>query len=127
MSRNSTYDDGSAEEMGWSLLKEKQVGRAAIAVRKKNVNLLRHALSSTRWVLIVLESILFLSLYLPHTWGGETNLEEYYKTLKEVDRNVQDVKQKFHVSGIIAGMDVRVEVKPHQEGVRGEMERERTT
>ena len=91
------------------------------------MNLLRHALSSTRWVLIELESILFLSLYLPHTWGGETNLEEYYKTLKEVDRNAQGVKQKFHLSGIIAGMDLRVEVKPHQEGARREMGGERKT
>ena len=59
----------------------------------------------------MLESILFLSLYLPHTWCGELNLEEYYKTLKEVDRNMQDIKQKFHISGIIAGMDAQVEVK----------------
>ena len=107
-------DDGTAEEMGWSLLKEKQEGKAAIAVRKKNMNLLRHSRRSTRWVLIVLESILSLSLYLPHTWGGETNLEEYYKTLKEVDRNMQDIKQKLHRTGIIAGMDAQVEVKHHQ-------------
>ena len=88
--------------MGWSLLKEKQEGNAAIAVRKKNTTLLRHSRRSTRCVLNVLESILFLPLYLPHTWAGETNLEEYYKTLRDVDRNVQDVKQKFHISGIIA-------------------------
>ena len=28
---------------------------------------------------------------------------------------MQDIKQKFHISGIIAGMDAQVEVKPHQE------------
>ena len=90
--------------------------KTAIAVRKKNTNLLKHARRSTRWVLIVLESILFLSLCLPHTWwDGELNLEEYYNTLREVDENMQDIKQKFHVSGIIAGMDAQVEIKPHQE------------
>ena len=62
----------------------------------------------------MLESILFFSLYLPHTWCGEVRFEEYYKTLKEVDRNMQDIKQKFQFSGIIAGMDGQVEVKPHQ-------------
>ena len=61
------------------------------------------------------KSILFLSLYLLHTWSGELNLEEYCKTLREVDENMQDIKQKFHISGIIAGVDAQVEVKPHQE------------
>ena len=27
---------------------------------------------------------------------------------------MQDIKQKFHISGSIAGMDSQVEVKPHQ-------------
>ena len=79
------HEDGAAAEVGWSLFHFEKEGKTAIAVRKKNINLLKHARRSTRWVLIVLESILFLSLYLPHTWGGELNLEEYHKTLKEVD------------------------------------------
>ena len=62
----------------------------------------------------MLESILFLSVYLLHTWGGALNLEEYYEKSREVDENMQDIKQKFHISGIIAGMDAQVEVKPHQ-------------
>ena len=62
-----------------------------------------------------LGSILFLSWYLPHTRCGEPNLEEYFKTSKEVDRNMQDIPQKFHLSGITAGLDAQVEVKPHQE------------
>ena len=41
-------------------------------------------------------------------------MEEYYKTLKEVDKNLQEVKQKYHISGMIAGMDAQVEVKPQQ-------------
>ena len=28
---------------------------------------------------------------------------------------MQDIKQKFHISGITAGMDAQVEVKPHKE------------
>ena len=28
----------------------------------------------------------FSALYLPNTWGGETALEEYSETLKEVDK-----------------------------------------
>ena len=28
---------------------------------------------------------------------------------------MQDIKQKFHISGIIAGMGVQIEEKPHQE------------
>ena len=40
-------------------------------------------------------------------WSGELHLEEYYKTLRDVDKNMQDIKQKFHISGIIAGMDYR--------------------
>ena len=59
----------------------------------------------------MLESILFLSLYLLHTWRGELNQEEYYKTLKEVDRTCREPEQKFHMSGISAGMDAQVEVK----------------
>ena len=61
-----------------------------------------------------LESILFLSMYLAHTRQGETNLEEYYKTLKKLGRHTQDIKQKYQISGIIAGMDAQVEVKPRQ-------------
>ena len=53
-------------------------------------------------------------MYLPHTWGGEANLKGYYKTLKELDKNLQEVKQKYHISGIIAGMDAQVEVQPRQ-------------
>ena len=63
---------------------------------------------------VVLERILFLLMYLPHTWAGEANLEEYFQTLKGVDRDMQDIKQKYKISGIIAGMDVQVEVKPRQ-------------
>ena len=63
---------------------------------------------------MLLGSILFLSMFLPHTWGGEI-LEEYYKTLNDLDKNMQDVKQKYHISGIAAGMDAQVEVKPNQE------------
>ena len=78
---------------------------------------------STRWVLIVLESILFLSIYMPHTRRDEAKLEDYYKTLNAVDENIQEVKQKFYISGITAGMDAQVEVKPHQEPfVGGEKE-----
>ena len=79
------------------------------------MNLLMHARRCTRWVLIVLESILFLSLYLPHTWSGDKNLEEYCQTLIEVEKNMQDIKQKFRISGIVVGMDAQVEVKPHHE------------
>ena len=93
----------------------KKEGKTVVAARKKNMNLLKHTRRSTRWVLIVLESTLFLSLYLFYTWGGELNLEEYYKTLKEVDRNMEDIKQKFHISGNSAGMDAQVEEEPHQE------------
>ena len=56
-------------------------------------------------------------MYLPHTWGCEANLEEYYTTLKDIDKNMQDVKQKYQICGIIAGMDAQVEVKPRQETV----------
>ena len=84
----------TAEELGWTLLKELKDGTAAIAVKRKNRNRLRHSRRSTRWVLVIPGSILFLSMYIPHTWRGETNLEEYYKTLKGLDKNMQEVKQK---------------------------------
>ena len=42
-------------------------------------------------------------------------LEEYYKTLKDLDKNLQEVKKKYHISGITAGMDAQVEVKPNHE------------
>ena len=106
------HEEGAAAEVGWSLFQVEKEGHAAIAMGKKNINLLRFTRSSTRWVIIILESILFLSLYLPHTWGGEVNLEEHNKTLKEVDRNMQDIKQKLHSSGIIFGV-------PHQESFVG--------
>ena len=106
-------DAGTAEELGWTLLKELKDGTAAIAVKRKNRNRLRHSRRSTRWVLVIPGSILFISMYLPHTWFGETNQEEYYKTLKDLDKNMQDVKQKYHISGITVWMDAQVEVKPN--------------
>ena len=105
------HEDGTAEELGWNLMKE---GKTAIAVRKKNSRFLQYRCRNTRWILFVLGSILFLSMYLPHTWGGEAHLEEYYKTLKGIDENLHEVKQKYNTSGIIAGMDAQVEVKPQQ-------------
>ena len=54
-------------------------------------------------------------MYLQHTREGETNLDEYYQTLKEIDKNMQETKQEYQISGITAGMDAQVEVKPHQE------------
>ena len=86
-------ENDTADDLGWTLLKEE---KSAIAVKKKNSNLLRCCCigRSTRWILVVLGSILFISMYLPHTWGGEANLEEYYKTLKEIDMNLPEVKQK---------------------------------
>ena len=59
-------------------------------------------------------------MYLPHTWGGETNIEEYFKTLKEVDKNMPEIKQDYQIPGIIAGMDAQVQVKPNQEPFVGE-------
>ena len=79
----------------------------AISLRKKNMNLLKHVRRISRWALIVEECILFLSLHLLHAWCGEVHLEEYYKTMKEVDTNM-------HFPGIITEMDGQVEVKPHQ-------------
>ena len=87
--------------------------------QKKNSNLLRYCCRNTRWIRVVLGSILFLSMYLPQTWGGEANLEEYYKTLTEIDKNFKEVKQKYHISGIVAGMDAQVEVKPRQGPIVG--------
>ena len=54
-------------------------------------------------------------MYFPHTWSGEANVEEYYKTLNKDDKNTQEIKKEFYISDIIAGMDAQVEVKPHQE------------
>ena len=109
--------DGTAEDLGWTLLKEEKEGKAAIAVKRQNMSLLRHFSTSKRWVLVVLVSILFLSIYLPHTWSGEPNLEEYYNTLQDLDKNMQEVKQKYQILGITAGMDAQVEVKPNQDSL----------
>ena len=79
------------------------------------MNLLRHAIVSTRWVLVVLGSILFLAMYLPNTLKGEAALEEYHKTLKEVDNNIQRIKQQFGITGIVVGSDAPVEVSENQE------------
>ena len=90
--------------MGWTLLKELKEGKAANKVKRQNMSLLRNSRRSTTWVLVVLGSILFLPMYLPHTWSDEVNLEGYHKTLKDLDKNMQEVKQKYHISGIIAEM-----------------------
>ena len=82
--------DGTAQELGWTVPKEDSDGKAAIAVKRRNVNLLRHCRESIKWVLVVLESSLFLSMFLPHTLGGETNLE-----VKEVNKNMQENKQEY--------------------------------
>ena len=63
---------------------------------------------------MVLGGFLFLSIYLSHTWRGEENLEEFYKTLKDLSKSMQEVKQEYQISGIMAGMDAQVEVKPNQ-------------
>ena len=112
--------NGTAEELGWTLLKEQKEGKAAIKVIRQNMSLLRNFRRSTRWVLVVLGSILFLSLFLPHTWSDEVNLEGYHNTVKDLDKNMQEVKQKYHISGIIAEIDAQVEVKPNQEPFVGE-------
>ena len=60
-----------AAEVGWNLFHLEE-GKTAIAVRKKNMKLLKHARRSTRWVLIVLESILFLYVLASHVvWRTE--------------------------------------------------------
>ena len=66
------HEDGAAAEVGWSLFHLEKEGKTAIVVRNKDMNFLKHARRSTRWVIFVLESILFLSLYLPHTWEWRT-------------------------------------------------------
>ena len=70
------HPDGAAEELGRTLLQEQKEGKAAIAVKRQNMGLMRHVRHAKRWVLVVLESILFLSMYPPHTWSGEVNLEK---------------------------------------------------
>ena len=102
------------------MLIEENDGKAAIAVKRRNLNLLRDSQKSTRWILVVLGRILFLSMYLPHTWRGEENVEECYKTLKDLSKNMQDVKQEYQISGIIAGMDAQVEVNLNQGPFVGE-------
>ena len=41
-------------------------------------------------------------------------MEEYVKTLKDFDKNMQDIKQRYQIAGITAGMDAQVKVKPRQ-------------
>ena len=62
------FPDGTAEDLGWAVLKEQKEGKAAIAVKRQNMSLLRHSCTSTRWVLIVLGSISF-SRFFDHTLG----------------------------------------------------------
>ena len=69
--------------------------------KQENSNLLKYCRRSTRWILVVVGSILFLSMYLPHIWCVEENLEEYYKTLRHLDKNMQEVKQKSQIFGIL--------------------------
>ena len=110
METQNWQDDGTAEELGWTLLKERKDGKAAIAVKKRNSNLLRYCRRSTRWILVVLGGIFFVSRYLPHTWCGEANLEGYFKMLKDLDRNMQEVKGLWHY----CRNGAQVEVKPRQ-------------
>ena len=42
------HEDGTAEELGWNLMKE---GKTAIAVRKKNSRFLQYRCRNTRWIL----------------------------------------------------------------------------
>ena len=43
--------------------------------------------------------------------------------LKEVDKNMMEIKQEQQNLGIIAGMDAQVEAKRHQEPFVGEAQR----
>ena len=56
----NSQDDGTAEKLGWTVLIEENDGKAAIAVKRRNLNLLRDSRKSTRWILVVLGGILFL-------------------------------------------------------------------
>ena len=60
--------DGTADGLGWTLLKEKKEGKAATAVKMRKSNFMRHCRKSTRWILVVLGSILSLSMYLPRAF-----------------------------------------------------------
>ena len=74
-------EDGPTEELGWTLLKEKE-GKAAIAVKKKNSNLLRYLSQKHKmdtccsWMYPL--SLDVLATHLARR--GEANLEEQYKT-----------------------------------------------
>ena len=75
--------DGVADRTGWPLFRGENAGKAMVAVKRKQLGLLRHARASLRWAMVVLRSMMFFSaLYLPNIWVGETALVEYSETLK---------------------------------------------
>ena len=49
--QNWHNEGGAAAEVGWNLFHLEKEGKMATAARKKNMNLLKHARRSTRWVL----------------------------------------------------------------------------
>ena len=59
VSGNTELADGTAEKWRWTVLVEEKDGKAAIAVKRRNLNLLRDSRKSTRWILVVLGGILF--------------------------------------------------------------------
>ena len=65
---NNMRDDGDAVDFGWSHLQAEQ-GKAAIAVKKRSWISWDTAAQAPDGYWVVLESILFLSMYLPHTRG----------------------------------------------------------
>ena len=86
---------GTAEELEWILLKEQKESKAANCGQKTKHEPSekfpqKHKMGSCRTGEYPRPSLCTCHT----TWSGEQNLEGYYKTLKDLDKNMQEVKQQ---------------------------------
>ena len=83
-----------------------------MAVQRRHLGLLGHSRIGLRRATVLLGSIMFLAIFLPSTCGGETAMSKYSETLKDVDSNLQQVKQIVGITAVVVATDAQLEAMP---------------
>ena len=75
--------------------------------------------TSVSWALVLLLTVLVMSLSLTNTWIGERPLAEYHQILREVNKEVDELKRRCRITAVEVGTNAPVEYEPNQEPFAG--------
>ena len=64
---------------------------------------------------MVLIQTILVTLYLPNTWRGEKTVAKYRTILREINKEVNGLKQGCNITAVLMGTDALVEFQPSQE------------